>query len=109
MWDSLSIGPVPSDETCQQVGTADYNPIAALAECHRFANLLKKIFPLVEGVRYHIANNPHDFGNYYDVEILYDSSNAAAVDYAYRVEANTPETWDEAEASVRINFVEKEN
>ena|ERR1035441_5251117 len=108
MWDSISIGPVPSDETCQQVGTAGYDSIAARNECKRFVALLTKLFPPVEGARFTIKSNPHDFGNYYDVEILYDSSNAAAVDYAYRVEANTPSTWD-ADVLVKFNSSFKEN
>jgi hypothetical protein len=32
MRDSISLGPVPSDEQCQQAGTASYDPIAARAE-----------------------------------------------------------------------------
>ncbi len=42
-YESLSLGPVPSDETCQQVGMPEYDSGKARQECLRFIELLEKL------------------------------------------------------------------
>ena len=95
MRETLSIGPVPYEESCQQVGTSSYDPNAARNECRRFVALLEKKFPPVEGAHLKISSNPHDFGCYYDVEVVFEDTNPAAVDYAFNIESNTPARWEE--------------
>ena len=98
MRDYISIGPVPAEESCQQVGTPSYDSHAARAECVRFIDAIRKeIGPEPEGARLGIKSNPHDFGTYLDVVCYFEDDNPAAVEYAYRCESDAPTTWAEAE------------
>lgn len=93
--DYLSLGPVPADENCAQVGEPDYYP-KARAECRRYISLLIKRFgeePV--GARLRVKSNPHDFGDYLDVVIEYDANIREAVEYAVRAERDAPSRWDE--------------
>ena len=38
---------------------------------------------------------PHDFGSYYEVCVVFSDTDEEAVDFAYKVEAECPELWDE--------------
>lgn len=94
----MSIGPTPSGETCQQVGTTTYDHISARAECSRFVAGIRSYFgaePL--GASLHIHSNPHDFGSYLEVCVKYDENSDASSEYAYAIEGRCPETWDELE------------
>lgn len=93
--DYLSLGPVPAEEDCEQLGP-NYNPGKARSECRRFVELLRKTFGNEpEGARFKITRNPHDFGDYLDVVIEFEPSNPNAVDYAFAVEKNSPNRWEE--------------
>ena len=95
MKDSLSLAPTPVGEDCAQLGSADYFE-RARKECRAFVNQLVREFgepPM--GTRFKIARNPHDFGTYLEVEIEYDPDREDSAEYAYRVEAELPEFWDE--------------
>lgn len=60
----LSLGPVPGDEDCAQVGTPDYYDRAG-GECRRHIALLRAKFGAEpEGARFRIKCCPHDFGTY---------------------------------------------
>ena len=92
--DTLDIGPTPSEETCAQIGDDDY-ATKARAECRRFiALILAKFGHEPTGARLIIKANPHDFGTYYEVAVKYDENNANAIDYAFKVEADAPATWE---------------
>lgn len=96
MRDHISIGPVPSDESCQQVGTPQYDPVKARQECERYiAAIRSKLGPEPEGARLKITRNPHDFGTYLDVEVFFDDDNEEAHRYAYRCESDAPTTWED--------------
>jgi hypothetical protein len=61
MKDYIRIGFTPCDEPCAQVGQPDYCK-KALAECHRFIELLHKTFgPEPEGAALRIEAFRHDF------------------------------------------------
>ena len=95
MVDSLSIGPVPSEEECAQVGEDNYME-RAQSECARFIALIRKaIGPEPGGARLKIQHCPHDFGTYLDVVCSFDTDNPAAVEYAYRCESDAPTMWAE--------------
>lgn len=94
MKDQLSIGPTPSGESCEQLGP-NYNPTKARKECKAFIGQLTRTFGNPpEGARFKITSNPHDFGTYLDVVVEYDDTNDLATDFAFKVEDETPETWD---------------
>lgn len=95
MRDYLSIGPTPTGEDCAQVGSENYLE-RARRECKVFIAQLKRVFgepPF--GAHLSITSNPHDFGSYLDVAVVYHDDVEEAVKYAFKVEAETPEYWDE--------------
>lgn len=94
--DCLELGPVPSEESCQQVGTKSYDAIAARAECVAFKNQIIRVCgPEPDGVRIIVKSNPHDFGSYYEVAVRYDDSDQESIDYAFRVESTDIPNWDD--------------
>jgi hypothetical protein len=94
MRDELSIGPVPSDKACQQVGTSHYDPTKARSECRRFIQAIRiQCGNEPEGATLRIKSNPHDFGSYLEVVVQYEEDNEAAVEYAFKVEGNAPTEW----------------
>jgi hypothetical protein len=97
--DELEIGTVPAEEQCQQVGTPNYDASSAKKECRIYKEYLQRLFPipptLEDELYYCIKSSPHDYGNYYEVAIKFNGDNSEAVDFAYKVEANSPQTWDE--------------
>lgn len=92
--DYLSLGPTPIEEPCEQLGP-NYNAVKARKECERFVELLKKKFPPIPGTKFRIRLNPHDFGSYHDVEVGFDPDDPATVDYAFNIDANIPESWED--------------
>lgn len=95
MLESLSLSPTPVGEECAQLGAPDYHS-RARKECRAFINQLIREFgepPASAGFR--ISQNPHDFGTYLDVEIRFRDEDEEAVEYAYNLESNLPEHWDE--------------
>jgi len=96
MRDYMDIGAVPYDEACQQVGTPNYDPMKARKECRVFKNMLKRIFgEPPEGARLTVKGHEHDFGIYHSVAVVFDTDNEAAVEYAFKVERETPAKWDD--------------
>lgn len=95
MRNSLMLGPVPAEESCQQLGTDNYDPPLARTECKQYIRLLTKLFGEPPAMTsFVITGNIHEFGTYYEVEILYDDAIPAAVEYAFNVESHLPATWD---------------
>jgi hypothetical protein len=88
------LGLLSSQESCAQVGQENYAECAK-AECLRFIQLLRKTFgEEPEGARLAIKRFDHDFGSYYEVVCWYYEENEASVEYAYKLEAETPEHWE---------------
>ncbi len=86
---------VPTDEPCAQVGSANYSKNSRL-EAEVFREQIYRLFgdpPPGTGIR--IKNCPHDFGSYLDLEIVYDDDEDASCYWAFEVEGNLPESWDE--------------
>ena len=93
--DSLELSSAPVGEECAQLGSDGYYE-KAHKECKAFIKQLRRQFgqePM--GARLYVKSNPHDFGSYYEVACKFDSDNQEAVEYAYKVEAELPEEWDE--------------
>ena len=96
MRDSLNLAPVPLGEECAQLGAADYSS-RSRKECMAFINQLVRVFgEPPSGANFKITSNPHDFGTYRDVDIVFNDEDEVASEYAYQVEANLPEYWDDA-------------
>jgi hypothetical protein len=95
MKDYLTLGPVPSGEDCAQIGDDDYHR-KSREEGARFISLLRQVCgPEPPGARLCLKSFPHDFGTYYEVCCTYEDTNEPAIDYAFHVEAHTPESWDD--------------
>lgn len=96
MSDSFPLGPTPANETCQQLGAPDYDPAIAKKECRIYIDQIKRQCgepPL--GASFSVTANRHDFGTYYEVEVVYDDTDDTAYKYALHVEHNSPQDWDE--------------
>ena len=91
----IELGPVPTGETCAQVGTDNYLA-RSMRECEVFRRMLERILPIPEGlpVKYVIRSHPHDFGAYREVSVRYCSGDLAASDFACNVELSVPGCWD---------------
>jgi len=97
MRDYIELGPTPAGESCAQVGADDYHE-KAREECQRYKELLEATFPdPPQGSRFAIKSFPHDFGSYYEVVVWFDDDNEKSVDFAYKVERNLPETWEDVQ------------
>ncbi len=95
MREYLELSPNPVDEKCVQTGEENYAS-RQRKECQIFIAQLRRQFgeePF--GAYFKVKGNPHDFGTYYEVAIYYDDNEEAAAEYAYDVENNLPEKWDE--------------
>lgn len=92
----IEIGSAPTCENCAQVGTEDY-PVRSRRECAVFLRMLERVFPAPEGlnVRFKTKTFNHDFGVYREVVVEYDASSREALEFALRVERETPEKWDD--------------
>jgi hypothetical protein len=92
MSDYMELTCVPVEEPCQQVGMPSYDAEKARDECRRFIDALRiTIGPEPEGARFKVKGNPHDFGTYYEVQVVYENDEAR--DYAYRCESEMPSFW----------------
>jgi hypothetical protein len=95
VFDTLSIGPVPSSEACESLGD-NYNAIKARQECLAFIRQIRRQFGREPyGASLVITRNSHDFGTYLEVGVKYKEGNEAATKYAFKVEGEMPEEWDE--------------
>lgn len=94
MQDSMSFDTTPVCENCVQVPYQD-GGVEARKEAVAFINQLKRQFGEQFGVRMVIKSNPHDFGNYFSVEMIWDDQDEEAENYVYNIESHLPEYWDE--------------
>src|ERR1035438_1750018 len=95
-FDYLSIGSTPAEETSEQLGP-NYNAGKAKAECRRFIEAIRKVCGLEpSGAKLVIKSKPHDAGTYYEVNVKYDPSKQKAIEYAFKIDAGAPGTWEEA-------------
>ena len=95
MRDEMDIGSAPCDEPCVSLGEPDYYP-RAKAECLRFIELVrKKLGDEPPGAYLKVKSNPHDFGLYLSVVVVYQDSDEEARNYAYLCESETPRTWQD--------------
>jgi hypothetical protein len=93
MQDFITLGPVPSDEACAQMGDEHYAS-RARAECKRFIALLRQTFgPEPSGAWLSTKAFDHDFGTYYEVVCYFNTDAPESVNYAYRCEDEAPTTW----------------
>jgi hypothetical protein len=94
MRDFISIGPSPVNEECVQTNTIDYD-VRARAECRRFIELIRnKLGPEPPLTRLGIETFTHNLRTYMEVVCYYNANNDVSIEYAYRCEAESPESWE---------------
>lgn len=103
----MNIGPAPCEESCAQVGQADYEE-RSRRECRIFQRMLERMRPLADGIpaQYVVRSFPHDFGSYREVCVRYEETDARACEHAFEVEGNTPAEWD-AIARYELLWIER--
>lgn len=90
------LGPAPAMEECIQVGSDDYARNAK-TECRAFIEAIRKVCGHEpEGARLTVKSQPHDFGSYYEVAVIFDGNDQAAAEYAAKCDEKAPGTWEEA-------------
>lgn len=95
MMQFINIGSVPNGEDCAQVGADDYATRAHI-ECRAYKHQLTRMFGNGPGkARLAVKGFPHDFGTYYEVCALYDEDSEAETDWAFKIESECPEKWDD--------------
>jgi hypothetical protein len=94
MLEVMELACSPLIEDCVQVSSTEVYLPKMKEELKKFQTMLEKRFPIPEGVhaRFFIKWQPHDFGRYGEVAIEY---NETGEDFAFFVENNLPETWDD--------------
>lgn len=88
---SLSLGNVPIDEPCLQVGDVPLSALLAEVKC--YLDYLERHFQ-PKHTTLGIKKESHDFGTYYDVVVYYDEFDEVAEAEALEME-NSPLNWDE--------------
>ena len=95
MKDFFTIGPVPVEEDCMQVGNENYTKFSII-ECETFIDQIKRQFPnLNETVKLKTKSFVHDFGTYHEVAIWFESDDEESVEDAYKIDNELPNVWDE--------------
>lgn len=90
------LGPSPAEEDAVQVGAPDYTRDAR-AECQAYIEAIRKICGREpEGAKLTIKSQPHDFGAYLEVAVVFDGNNKAAAEYAAKCDESAPTTWEAA-------------
>jgi hypothetical protein len=85
----------PLDEPCAQVGSENYIRNSR-KEAQAFINqIMRKHGNPPKGVMLTTKSNPHDFGSYLDVVIRFDEDDEVASGYAYGVENDPSNEWDD--------------
>lgn len=92
----IELGPTPCAESCAQVGSHNYRELAS-KEMRAYINQLYRQFGEAseKGVMFKIKWFNHDFGSYGEVCVCWVIEDNAATEYAYFIDSNIPEYWDE--------------
>ena len=97
MRDYLDLSPTPVNEPCAMVEpTGDYMP-RMRAECRAFVHQLERAFPqaIEAGCSFRVKSNPHDFGQYLEVQVRFDDEDEHQTHWAFMIENDLPESWDD--------------
>ena len=87
----IELGSSPVEEKCVQVSDKNDYIDEMYKECQRYKKMLESWYPECCFI---IKSNPHDFGVYYEVCVVYHEGDEEELDNALEVEANMPLKWD---------------
>lgn len=94
MREILELTCTPTGEECEQIGP-NYRWMIAKQQCRVFKDQLERMFPPVGGAYLKITSNNHDFGVYHEVAAVYNDESENETEWAFNIEANLPEYWDQ--------------
>lgn len=95
MRDTIELGSAPWDEDYADISQENY-PERGRAQCRAFLNqLIRAHGKPPDGAKLSVKGLRHDFGTYYEVVVSFDSDDDAACDYAFKLEAESPQNWDD--------------
>jgi hypothetical protein len=95
MRDTYDIGCSPHNVSCAQVGTDHYQDFGK-KECKAFMEQLKRIYgEPPAGAYLKVSSNPHDFGTYHEVTIVYNDESEEHANYIYGNLENGCDEWDD--------------
>lgn len=90
------LGSAPAEEQSVKLGSDDYVRNARI-ECRAYIAAIRKVCGHEpDGARLTVKSQPHDFGTYYEVAVVFNPDDQEAVEYAVKVERGVPTTWEEA-------------
>jgi len=94
--DYISLGPVPYDENCAQVGEPDFKSRAS-KEMTAYMGQLYRMFPEAEEKNVAFIKKwwNHDFGQYGEVVALYFAEDLDGLNFVLEVESGIPMNWDD--------------
>ena len=94
MVEYVYLGPTPAMEPCAD---AIKQPDQSKRECRVHKHMLQRLFPIPANIPawFVVKGSQHEWGTYYEVAVKYDDTKEAAIDFAYGVEEQLPEYWDE--------------
>lgn len=109
-YESLEIGPGPSEERVAQKGSDPDFYQRNRAECRAFINQIRRQIGMEpDGATLYTKREPGGDGGYYEVNVKYDVNNQKAVEYAFKCEADAPDKWDnDAKRELGISSDSKE-
>jgi hypothetical protein len=94
MKDSIELDICPIEEEVVQV-MPDTNYMPAMrAEAVRFKNMLLERF-VGFPVTFKIKSNPHDFGTYLSIAVVYEDGTPCSERAAFFIDNHMPEKWDD--------------
>ncbi len=105
MYELSQLAPVPIEEPCARIDSADYGTRSAV-ECGVFLRMLERLFPIPEEADAFllVEQFTHEFGMYREVCVQYSGHDGHA--YATRVENELPQYWDEI-ATAELSWYRK--
>lgn len=95
----MTLGSSPTDETCVQLGTPNYE-IRAHLELTAYRDQLYRLMAKSAKVRpsefrLKIRENPHDYGIYLDLVAAFDADDEASSNLFEWLDHHTPDLWDD--------------
>lgn len=106
--ESLNIGPAPSEETPAQVGTQHYHVISKLELTLFKQQLIEELATQWPDfgclVRFKTTTNHHDFGTYYDLDVVYNPEDPMSASQAFYCEGQASSVWSPERRQILNNL-----
>ena len=93
MRDYMTLGSVPYEEDCIQMGKEGQKE-----ECRKFVNMLReKFINIPEWASFSVKSNPYEYDYYYEAAVNWNDDDEESTQFAFFVESNIPARWDDTE------------